>query len=619
MLSGYRQYTVASSRDGRPSFVERANIPSAGGTPSGSRASGKSLGINLEGSMLEGMLDTNNEKAMRAIYRDMYLSDAIAGATVDIMSNLPFSDLTLSGMQDRKALEPFMRSIENLRLKSLLPGVSVDYLALGEFVGSMSWNASKRIFDGVMPQNLDNIDFKVVPVYGMDPIMDLKFPKEVIALLSDKDPRIQKVLANLPQRVRDGMRKGRVPLEPASTLHISRRSFSHETRGTSIFRRLLPIYLLEKALMRGTIEQSYRRQRSIMHIQAGDEEWEATPEEMKSLGGMFSDADMDPTNAVIVTRAGIMINDVKRGDDFWRYDSIYDFSSTAKMRALGINEAFLSGDANYNNMETSLSVFLDQLRSYRELVTRELFYEKMFPAIAVANGLKKSRRMMVTGDVQAHAQLQEIWSHLGTKIIKNRRGEFMALCSGDSVVDPNTVADITDYQIPVVEWHKQLKPEADAAYLELLDGLSQKGVPIPIRMMAAAGGLSIDEVINGQEEDLETRRRLQEYLNEIKGISPKDDKESEGEGESYARLTGEALHAVLASQSGFSMPRSNGLKHRQFDPDGAGQARNIAGGKRHILSAKGRKILDEKINKVTARVLANLGQKNNAEIRSGTK
>src|SRR5690606_13226692 len=138
-------------------------------------------------------------------------------------------------------------------------------------------------------------------------------------------------------------------------------------------------------LIRGTHDQVYKRQRATMHVTMGEgEEWVPTSEEMQAVSNLFLSADLDPLGAVVVTRTGVQVNEVRRGDDFWRWDSIFDMTERIKLRALGVSENFIQGDASYSNMEQALSIFMDQIRTFRNQITRELFYEKMFPMISEA-------------------------------------------------------------------------------------------------------------------------------------------------------------------------------------------------------------------------------------------
>ena len=81
--------------------------------------------------------------------------------------------------------------------------------------------------------------------------------------------------------------------------------------GVSMFRRVVPIYLLEKMLYRGTISESQRRQRAIMHIQAGSETWTPINTELQGLVALFQQADLDPTGAIVATRNDVNVGEVR--------------------------------------------------------------------------------------------------------------------------------------------------------------------------------------------------------------------------------------------------------------------------------------------------------------------
>jgi hypothetical protein len=55
----------------------------------------------------------------------------------------------------------------------------------------------------------------------------------------------------------------------------------------------------------GTLLESIKRQRAIMHITVGDVDWEPTEDDLDYVTELFTNADADPLGAVIATRAGI--------------------------------------------------------------------------------------------------------------------------------------------------------------------------------------------------------------------------------------------------------------------------------------------------------------------------
>jgi hypothetical protein len=147
-----------------------------------------------------------------------------------------------------------------------------------------------------------------------------------------------------------------------------------------------------------------------------------------------------------------------------------------------------------NTVEASLSVFLDYIRSYREMITHRIFYQKLFPAIAVVNGFYQETS---ASDNFGASQIQY------------------------------EMNDTTRLQMPRLHWHKALRPEADQEYLTVLTTLAEQGVPVTLRAWAAAGGLSLDNLEASLQEDAEIRAKIKQ----LSGKGGKGGAEEEGGGE----------------------------------------------------------------------------------------
>lgn len=1101
MLNNLGKYTFRTTANGNGSLTNRnsgtdsnrrySSIANSMPSPSG----GSSMNSNVIGltnvniNLLDGII-SQDEISLRRIFRDMYYHDNIAGAYADLLSNMPFSDFSLSGVKDVRRLRKYQQSVENLSLKTLLPNLSIDYLALGIHVSMLEFNDEEKLYSGIFPLNIDDLNMKRVPLYDVDPLIDYKLPADLKASLTDlKDPRLKKYQKFVPQFLKDGAKKGGIQLDPNSTIYIPRRTYSYEYKGTSIFRRILPIFLIEKALMKGTIDQSYRRQRAILHLMCitgdtligtenglqridklvnhdvndepfskklilgvkgydgkkhytkawhyrgeketikittesgfnlsctpdhkimvltddfefekieaqylknryvcipttdsigennklklipyefsgnynhskkylppikmtpklgyilgalsgdgtictntmrflskdkkcakifrkrfdkvfgtestldfdkytdcwgitqnsvaisnylsqlglyiikkrvkigkhshrrivpksilkadrqsklayiagyldtdgtvttsknqlemrftsvskkllhvlkimlqdigylsflgedksdtsmgylrkyflhintsiapslyreiepyiadsrrkvnripennvatqhgipvipiinaldrrkttntpigcrgigckiylkddsgnsivtkypygattddikkrdilsyndrsglleklysftecskklrvkikrilkakykfekvikiknngikpvydlsmekgvknlfvanglaikncGDDEWEPLASDLDNIVNLFLQADLDPVSAIVATRQGITANELKPGDQFWKSPDIHDWSAAVKMRALGINDGFLSGEANYSTLNATLTVFVEQLRSYREMITRKLFYERIFPNIAKENDFRKFAKQNVeTGSLEE--ELGKYSHNYGkSNIFKERNGTYTAICSGDMPVKANSLdEDLTKYEIPEVHWHKQLKPESDNDYLQILDTLEQKGVPVPIRMLAAAGGIDLNTVMQQLDDDLKLREKIADYLQEKREISePTEDQSQEGQETSSL--------ANFITKSG-SLENQH-LLGRNTNVDERLKAYNVNSvGKRIYTTEKGSKTLEKKLHKKIAEACSNMAKKYNHTVKNREK
>lgn len=536
------------------------------------------------------------------IYRDMYHSDSITGSAVDLYSVLPFSEFTLTGLRDERALAVFTESCERSNIVRLMPHMSRDHMVVGAVLACMSWDEDKKLFNGISPQNLDNAFFTPVPVYGADPLINLEIDVNTKAYLSyiNSDKRAERYKKFIPDDIMNslnttgdnrGVSQG-IPLDPDRTLFIPRQGLLSNFMGMSFLRRALPAWLIEKAFIRGTMDQGYKRQRAITHITIGDVERPATAAEMEAVLQDFLDADSDPVGAIVATRANVNVNDVRRGDDFFKWQDVYDQLSTIKLRAMGLSESFVTGEATYSNMEQSLSLVMDQIRSHRSLMTHEVFNMRMFPAIAKAHNFtaKRYRNMEVAGYQRIYHEGMvgyiDAFGALNAEVANSNR---------PSLADYNPA----DYAIPQVIWLKRLMPEADRDYMDMLQSLEEKGIPVPIRMIAAAGGLNLRTVIEGAADDLKLREQIFKLREKVKEFQPKTEEDLAGETEMASVFSGVGSVAPKHFFNREYLERDNDVP----DLDSRG--------KRRVQRRSWRKQRSEKVNKLVSEVAAELGRREN--------
>lgn len=454
----------------------------------------------LYDTMLSGLLG-DNEQANLRFYRDIYHYDTVAGACVDLMSTMPFSEFSLQGCEKTERLQAYNSSVEALNLKTLFPEVSVDYLVTGGFCATPIYKSSAKKFVDLIPWRAEDCDVRPGPFLGIDPHIRVKPNAEMREFLTSNEDHFVKMRERLSGSMMDALQSESVELDPLTTLYVPRKTFTYNHTGTSFFKRILPLYLIEKSLYRGTLIEAGRRQRSLLHVPIGDDLWEPTPEEMQAIVALFQQADLDPLGAIVGTRGSVSPVELRQGGDFWKYTDVTEVTNSMKLRALGISESFLSGEATYSSMEVSLSVFVENLRSYRNMVTQKVFYGKLFPLIAYANGFFKEG-----------AKAQQT-AGFGSVTLKHN------------------LNDATMLDMPMVHWQKALRPEADAAYLDVLGTLKDHGVPVGLSMWAAAGGMTAEQLVKEADEDAKLRKQL-------KDIAAKNGMGDEHDTEEIARMLG---------------------------------------------------------------------------------
>lgn len=471
--------------------------------------------------MLTGITPTIEHQYFYRLFRDIYYQDPVAGSAVDLISSLPFSEFSLGGLPNAEVASTFHSTLERLNMRTLLPEISVDYLVLGSHTSSLLFNNAKKQFTDIMPHDIENLTMQILPFYSQDPIINVKFPSTLKDLLALDTPRMQRIKGRLGQAVIDKITSGSLELDSLSTLYIPRKTFSTTDLGTSYFKRILPIYLIEKNLFRGTLMESARRQRGIMHITLGDgDQWEPSVADMEFITDLFMNADSDPLGSIIATRMGVATEEIRQGGEFWKVTDFADSVLPHKYRALGISEGLLSGDSNFNTADNSLTVFIDMIRTFRDMMTRKLFYDKLFPLVSMLNGYtltpkgKLSIKENLINDLDPEEALKRMQD-------------------GSSLL------------IPSVTWAKQLKPAGDTAYLELLNGLTEKGLPVPLRVIAAAGGMNLDELLKQQDDDLSVRKRVAEYMTKLAALTPKAPEEDDSGGDDTSEAS--ALIALAST------------------------------------------------------------------------
>jgi len=137
----------------------------------------------------------------------------------------------------------------------------------------------------------------------------------------------------------------------------------------------------------------------------------------------------------------------------------------------------LSGEASYATAEAAITVFLDSMDSFRQLLTHRVFSKKVFPLIAVLNGMYKDPKLVRPMD-----NVAAIMANLNNQ--KNLR-------------------------IPTVNWFKSLNGKDTDSQWDMLDQLSQKGFTIPMKMWAAAASVDISSLLQDLEEDQKIKESLE--------------------------------------------------------------------------------------------------------------
>lgn len=431
--------------------------------------------------MMTGILPAdpliNDYSSLRPFYRDMYLLDATAGSAVDIQSTFPFSDFQVKGLTTAE-LRPFQEALERLNLRRMMPEISVAYLTDGFFCGTLVFDPRTKQFMDTMIHDALQCTVLHQPFYNIDPEIQVRVSGSLQRFLASDSPYAQRYLKTLPKVFLDLLKTGQFTLDPIATLFVPRKTLT-DRAYTSYLHRLMPFYLLEKTLFRGTLTEAHKRQRALTHITAGDDTWTPSGEELFELVTMFQQAELDPLGGWITTRNAVQATDIRPAGDIWKWYEVLDALTPYKLRALGISESFLTGDASFAAAESAYQVFLESMDAYRGHLTDSVFYRKIFPLISLVNGLYKD----------------------GTP--KQKDVNIL-----DFLSNSNTRAQL---KIPELVWKKQLEAKDQDGMMEALEKLDERGIPTPMKAWVAAAGLDFDSLITDLNEDPEIRKILEKH------------------------------------------------------------------------------------------------------------
>lgn len=429
-------------------------------------------------SLVEGYLDNmvaDDQKQLMQAYRDMYYNDSICGSAVDLWSELPFSDFQMYGVSEDK-LEVYEGALARLNLRSSCSQITRQFLVEGSYTSTLVFDPKTTQFIDQIPYAFEDLTFDDSPLLSQDPVITAKVSKRFDKFLNDTSPEWSTLRKVVPSQLLKALQSGEFVLDPLSTLYLARRTFPTE-KPVSYLKRCLPVYMLEKTLYRGTLFELSRRQRANVLVTAGDDSWEPTVEELSALANLFQQSDLDPMGALIVTRNSVNVSEFRQAGDFIKWTDVYDQTTSMKLKALGISDAFLSSDSSYSNAEQAVQVFMDNLSAYRSYFTHALFTNKLFPLIAMTKRFYKDEGKSETAN--------------GLNI--------------------KTVNDYSRLDIPKVRWNKRLSASNDENLMASLTALTERGVPIPMRLMIAASGIDPDTLLSELEDDENFRNKVSAF------------------------------------------------------------------------------------------------------------
>ena len=470
-----------------------------------------------EGSIVEDWIP-RDASGLDEMFKLMYNRDHIAGVVVDLISEMIWSDFDLVGIQDPVILNIFRDTMAAIDPITTGPELTREFLTIGRTVSSMIFDKKRGIFNDIISHDPSFCRLVPIPMKGFDPKIDLIPSPAMRAFIESTDPRDIDARKALPEAYINALRSAGsgssgtsgyrpaqqyggatsrneqmgIPLDPINTLFLPRRTFGYDTIGTSLYTRLITFWALEKALINATMASARRRSRSILHVTAGiDNIWEPTAQEMDNIAGMYIQADEDPVGAVVVTRTGVNTNEIRAGSDFYKWSDEWALLNEGKLRALGANDALLTGDATYNNQETARMFFMEKVLKLRENLTQRIFYNKLFPLVARIHGFKKRTTAELAHRIRIEGAEKEPSHNLTQR-------QALEIPKSELIM-------------PTISWRKELVNDVNQTRIDIYDKLEEKGVPIHLRDWAAAGNVDLDYQMSALEDDADMRKQVSKW------------------------------------------------------------------------------------------------------------
>jgi hypothetical protein len=435
-------------------------------------------------------------RTMNKVVRLIYLTDAVAGPAIDFYREVPFGPVVLGGIKDEHRLKFYYDALDRLKIHRYLPYLAGDLLVIGRLITHLLLNESLGMWEDMIVHDSDYIFVEPSPILGEEPTIDLLVPPQYQRWATSPDPRVIRQRSRLDHNLVKLMAAGAtIPLSPENTIYVPRKASANDDMGTSLLMRILPIIAIEWAYLQSEVTGLRRRAAPWTIIKAGiEDKWEPSPEEMQALQDMFVVAEEDPVGAKLVVRNGVEFDQVGGHTELAKWLEQWSTLKEAKLQGLGMNEAFATGEASWSYLESMLSLGMERIRNFRQFIAVEVLQEGILAPLARLNEHYRRSKAEIDHRIRTSAKTDE------------------------------------NLDIPSVEWSRSLQPTADRDYLDILEMLEGKGLIVPLRKWAQAGGYDLEEALDGTESDLKLRKRLADYKKRVKAISGPDEEEDEGGG-----------------------------------------------------------------------------------------
>lgn len=391
-------------------------------------------------------------------WRVFYKLDPIIGTCVDLFSEMPWSDFSLSGEGvDGEIKEALELMCETTQLRAFLPYFVREFMVIGEVAPHLFWDDDEGMWTHLALHNPDQLEVIHSPFLpNMEPIVEFKPEDRLRQILTSNNPMLRTVRETIPEEILTALVGGQnIPLSPINCTFIPRKLHPYDVRGTSIISRMWRILMYEDSIFNASIAIARRAAAPLKVAKLGDRTtgWIPDPAQEQRLLELLVQAEVDPA-AWLVYHYGIEFDLVGTQERAWKIDQSAEFIERTKLLAMGISKSFLHGEVTYASAASGLTVFLQRLKALREFFESVWLYPKFFRPVAEMNKWVKPTQAELEHRVRT----------------KRSRAELR---------------ESNRFIVPKIEWDRPLDPNVDMAMINAVQALAGMGVTFSRTTMAS--------------------------------------------------------------------------------------------------------------------------------------
>ena len=385
-----------------------------------------------------------HRRLANSYFRLFFKLDAIVGAVIELLSELPWSDFQLTGEGvDGEIKETLEYMLNECGIRTILPYLVREFLVVGEVIPHCHFDDSKGIWTHVALHNPDQINVVYSPFIKMDTIMEFVPDPKLREIVSSDHPMLARVRESMPPELLAHLRAGtNIPLSPVNATFIPRKLHPYDLRGASIQTRLWRTYMAEDGLWAAFIATARRAANAITLVKLGDPTTGTIPppSEEKKVASLLAQAEADPV-AKLIYNYQIATETIGTPERLMSVNTHNELFEKLKLIALGVSKSFISGESSYSSSAAGLTVFLQRLKAMRDFFVNEWLIPRFFMPVAIANQWVKPSK---AGASQGHVRVKR------------------------SSLD---LMDERMYIVPTIEWSKSLDPNIDKERIDAMNAL----------------------------------------------------------------------------------------------------------------------------------------------------